>query len=494
MSNVRQSISRRLTWMNMLVSGCALLLACTSFVGYDLFAFRERMQANLSAQAQIVGANSASAVLFNDPRTAAETLAALKASPDIVTAQTYTNDGRLFASYWRTGTRQQAAPPHLLPGQLETFSTDLRSVELARRIVFEGMPIGVVRIQSDVHSMYLQLERYGLIVVGVLLCSFMAALVVSRVAQRTISRPLGEVADIARRVSQQNDFSARAPRVESMYELSILIDSFNMMLDEIQQRDRSLNRARVELEERVQQRTEELHATNSELEAFSYSVSHDLRAPLRHITGFASLLEQHAGEHFDEQGRKYLKTITDATARMSKLIDDLLAFSRMGRTNLSKRRVNLAALVEDARAEVSHDVDGRCVRWTVHPLPPVEADPALLRPVLVNLLSNAIKYTRTREEAVIEIGAYTSEGRELVVFVRDNGVGFDMAYAHKLFGVFQRLHRADEFSGTGIGLANVRRIVQRHGGRTWADGVVDQGATFYFSLPESNIHSQGVPA
>jgi len=167
---------------------------------------------------------------------------------------------------------------------------------------------------------------------------------------------------------------------------------------------------------------------------------------------------------------------------MATLIDDLLAFSRMGRASLAKRRVDLSQIVEDARAEVSTDINGRRIVWNVQPLPPVEADPALLRPVMVNLLSNAIKYTKTREEARIDIGTESRAG-EVIVFVRDNGVGFDMAYAHKLFGVFQRLHRADEFTGTGIGLANVRRIIQRHGGRTWAEGAVDGGATFYFSLP-----------
>jgi light-regulated signal transduction histidine kinase (bacteriophytochrome) len=254
------------------------------------------------------------------------------------------------------------------------------------------------------------------------------------------------------------------------------------MLSEIQLRDRSLEDARAQLEVRVRERTEELQHTNGELEAFTYSVSHDLRAPLRHITGFASLLEQQAGESLGTESKRYLKTITDAAGRMAALIDDLLAFSRMGRAPVSKRRIELAQVVREARSEVSADINGRRVDWAIHELPAVDADPALLRPVIVNLLSNALKYSSTREESHIEVGTERRPG-EVVIFVRDNGVGFDMAYAHKLFGVFQRLHRADEFSGTGIGLANVRRIIHRHGGKTWAEGAVDQGATFYFSLP-----------
>ena len=485
------SISRRLTWMNMLVSGFALLIAGVAFAAYDVVTFRDAIVRNLSAQAQIVASNSASSLLFNDPKTAEQTLAALKASPDIVVAQIYSTDGRLFASYWRDGAVRSIEPP-AVPTDQEIATFDTASVDLVRRMVFDGAPTGVVRIRADLQALYDRLQRYGVIVGAVLLVSFVAALLLSGISQRVISKPLAEVAAVARRVSQEKDYSIRVPHAESAYELSVLVNSFNTMLSEIQERDRSLQEAQVQLEERVRQRTQELHASNGELEAFSYSVSHDLRAPLRHIAGFANLLEQHPGATLDDQGRRYVKTITDATTRMATLIDALLAFSKMGRASLSKRRVELSDLVQDARAEVSTDVNGRRIVWNVHPLPLVDADPALLRPVIVNLLSNAIKYTRTRDEAHIEVGTHESGNGEVVVFVRDNGVGFDMAYAHKLFGVFQRLHRADEFNGTGIGLANVRRIVQRHGGRTWAEGVVDCGATFYFSLPQGDNRAKGV--
>jgi signal transduction histidine kinase len=241
--------------------------------------------------------------------------------------------------------------------------------------------------------------------------------------------------------------------------------------------------AHHELEARVMKRTAELAAVNEELESFSYSVSHDLRAPLRHIGGFANLLETAAGPRLQDTDRRYLKIIVDAATRMGQLIDDLLAFSRSGRSPMVTKTVDLQALVDDVQRELSSSVNGRTIRWTVHALPSVNADPAMLRQVAANLLSNAVKYTSTRAEAHIEIGTTERHTGELTVFVRDNGVGFDMQYAHKLFGVFQRLHRLDEFEGTGIGLANVQRIVQRHGGRVWAEAEVDAGATFYFSLP-----------
>jgi PAS domain S-box-containing protein len=235
----------------------------------------------------------------------------------------------------------------------------------------------------------------------------------------------------------------------------------------------------------LEQYADEVSAANHELEAFSYSVSHDLRAPLRHVTGFAALLQREAGETLSEQGRRYLHTIVDAATRMGRLIDDLLAFSRVGRSPVVARRIDLGDLARDVQREIAAEANGRQIAWTLQPLPCAEGDPALLRLVFVNLLSNAVKYTSTRERAEIEVGAASAKG-EAVVFVRDNGVGFDPQYAHKLFGVFQRLHSAEEFDGTGIGLANVRRIVQRHGGRTWAEGAIDRGATFYFSLPTSD--------
>ncbi|MEY2502405.1 MAG: hypothetical protein QOI07_2739 [Verrucomicrobiota bacterium] len=222
---------------------------------------------------------------------------------------------------------------------------------------------------------------------------------------------------------------------------------------------------------------------NAELEAFSYSVSHDLRAPLRHVIGFVELLQREAGPSLSEKGLGHLATISKSAKRMGSLIDDLLSFSQIGRSGMTKSRVNLDGLVRETLGDFKGDLEGRDVVWEISPLPVIECDRALLRMVLVNLISNAIKFTSHSPETKIEIGAIPSGDNETVIFVRDNGAGFDQRYVGKLFGVFQRLHTVAEFEGTGIGLANVQRIIHRHGGRVWAEGVVGGGATFYFSIP-----------
>lgn len=229
----------------------------------------------------------------------------------------------------------------------------------------------------------------------------------------------------------------------------------------------------------------ELEAANKELEAFAYSVSHDLRAPLRHMAGFAELLQKKASSVLDDKSQRYMTMILESAKRMGDLIDDLLAFSRMGRVEAQMTLVDLDQLAKEVVSELRQETVGREIVWRIESLPTCYGDRSMLRVVLVNLVSNAIKFTRQRARAEIEIGCTKGSEDKAAVFIRDNGAGFDMKYVHKLFGVFQRLHHADEFEGTGIGLATVQRIIHRHGGKVRAEGAVDQGATFYFSVPKS---------
>jgi PAS domain S-box-containing protein len=241
-----------------------------------------------------------------------------------------------------------------------------------------------------------------------------------------------------------------------------------------------------ELNRQLEGKVEQISDVNRELEAFSYSVSHDLRAPLRHIAGFAGKLEAHLADRSDDRVRHYIDVITHSSRRMAQLIDDLLVFSRLGRGALRLQPVDMQSLVDEARALVETEARDRQIEWQIAPLPIVVGDENMLRTVWQNLLGNAVKYTANREKAIIEVALERNAAGDYEFSVRDNGAGFDMQYASKLFGVFQRLHRASEFPGNGIGLANVRRIVARHGGRTWAEGETDHGATFHFSLPASD--------
>ena len=241
---------------------------------------------------------------------------------------------------------------------------------------------------------------------------------------------------------------------------------------------------RRQAEQRVIGRSRELEVVNKELEAFAYSVSHDLRAPIRHIAGFTELLQKHADAELDDKARRHISMIIDSANRMGILVDDLLAFSRIGRSETQKTAINLAQLVKSVVSEVAPDTERRKISWRIGDLPSCHADPAMLRLVFTNLISNAVKFTRTREHAEIEIGSLNHTPDEMAVFVKDNGVGFDMKYKDKLFGVFQRLHSQEAFEGTGIGLATVERVVRRHGGRVWAESSLDHGATFFVALPK----------
>jgi light-regulated signal transduction histidine kinase (bacteriophytochrome) len=259
-------------------------------------------------------------------------------------------------------------------------------------------------------------------------------------------------------------------------------ETIRLLQEELAETNREVLALTLELEKRVEQRTAELAAANKELEAFSYSVSHDLRAPLRHIDGFAQILRERYCGQLPPAAQGLLEKVCTSAQHLGQLIDELLNFSRLGRQPLTKRTVNLSSLVQQVIDELQSEREGRQVEIRVSELPDCLGDVTLLKQVIFNLVSNALKFTRKREQAVIEIGYY-KEPKELVVFVSDNGAGFDMAYAQKLFGVFQRLHSADQFEGTGVGLSIVQRVIHRHGGRVWAKGDVNKGATFYFTLP-----------
>ncbi len=478
MKTPRTTIRRKLVTAMMLTSTTVLLLVGAVFVAHDVVSFRRLLVQALVTRANILAANSTAALAFRNPEDAGQILAALKTDPRMIAAALYDKEGRLFATY------PASIPPGVVPPASGPIGHRFEKSDLvvSQPVAEEGQSLGTLYLKSDLQELDDRVRVDAMVVLLAVLGSIVVAFAFSTWLQRRIAKPILTLATVARNVSEHKDYSLRAKGAGDD-EVGVLAGAFDEMLSEIQQRDREIRQLNADLERRVDARTAELEAANKELEAFSYSVSHDLRAPLRHIDGFVELLAKHAGPALDEKGRRHLATISTAAKRMGALIDDLLVFSRMGRTEMRKTSVDLAALTQEVVQELKADAGNRSVEWKLGTLPTVQGDPSMLRLVLVNLLANALKYSGPKEAARIEVEAQSQNG-ELIVSVRDNGVGFDPTYSHKLFGVFQRLHTSDEFEGTGIGLANVRRIVSRHGGRTWADGTINEGATFYFSLPK----------
>jgi signal transduction histidine kinase len=474
------SISGRLTRMNMLVSGAALLLACLAFLSYDVYNFRDILIRNLAAQAQIIGTNSVSAIMFNDPQAARTTLSALKDSPGILSAGIFTPDGHIFAEYSRTH-EMTLKVPTIPSGATEAHVFYPNEVVFVHAVTFQGQTIGVVYLRSDLREIQKRFLRYLLIAAVVLVLSLLAALLVSAGFRRSVATPIISLAETARSISQNENYGLRVDVNQEFSEIATLDAAFNEMLTQIQRRDTALQTAQQQLEQRVEERTRQLAAANRELESFAYSVSHDLRNPLDILSNYTYLLQEKYGDRLDGQGNEYVTQMGYATLRMADLIEDLLDLSRMTIAPMHREPVDLTTMARSISEELQRHEPRRNVEFAIQDSLLGDGDSRLLRIVLENLLRNAWKYTSGHEKARIEVGS-RKEGRAVVYYVRDDGAGFDLRRADQLFKPFQRLHTTAEFPGSGIGLATVQRIIHRHGGEIWADGAVEEGATFFFTL------------
>jgi signal transduction histidine kinase len=482
----QHSLAGRLTRMNLLVSGTVLVMAAMAFFSYDLVSFRRVLILNLEAEAQIIGETSISALLMNDHQSAESTLKVLERVPDILSATLTTGTGAVFAHYGIPDSGLTTEHP-LAPDQTDHVWTSGTRIFIAHRIYFEDQPFGTVYISATLIEIAHRAREYFILACIILLFCMTAALLISSFSRRLIAQPVIALADTARRVSRDQDYSVRARVPANNSEIAFLIDAFNMMLTQIQDRDAALNQARNQLEARVEERTAALRAANKELEAFSYTVAHDLRNPLNAVGNLAFLLAQAYDETADSRVQGIVQSLQTSVSGMAKLIEDLLNFARASSTPVKSTQIDLTAIAREIAAELERSNPLREVKFVIDETPEVVADPALLRVVLINLLGNSWKYTSHHPRSCIEFGVkqVPSGGPnldKLIFFVRDDGAGFDTAFKDQLFRPFQRLHPRDQFPGTGIGLATVQRILARHGGEIWAEGAVEKGATFYFTL------------
>jgi len=493
--------------MNMLVSGTALLLACTAFIAYDMVTFQANMFRNLSTQAQIIGSNTASALLFNDQQSAENTLSTLRASPEILSACIYAPDGRPFATYSRDQAGQVQTLPAIPPGQTEIHWLRNKEIVLVRSIVFQGKPTAIVYIRSGVEELNRRLERYAGIAAIVLLASMLAALLVSSIFRKAVAEPIVRLAEIAKIVSRDRNYSLRAtPTRGGSGELAILIDAFNEMLAQIQQSERALREAHGGLEQRVQERTTELEAAKKEVEAFSYSVlrakeeveraskfkdqflstmSHELRTPLNAVLGFSDLLADERYGPLNDRQQRYVSHIHTGGKHLLKLISDILDLSKIeaGRMELTREDVAVALVFGEVISALQ-PLAGKKSQALLLQLDPklsIRADAMRFKQILMNLIGNAIKFTP--EGGRIELIA-RQVGKQVRVEVRDNGPGIPPEEQQRIFEAFFRLAQSGPATeGTGLGLAITARLVELHGSKLEIESKPGEGTCFYFFLP-----------
>jgi signal transduction histidine kinase/DNA-binding response OmpR family regulator len=493
------SISKKLTWMNMLVSAAALLLACGGFCAYDVYSFRDALVSNVSVQAQIIGDNTTSALLFDDPHSAEKTLSALNANRHLLYAQIYTHDGQPFAAYWREHAGQTLPQPVIPLGQTQNYWFRNGQLGLARSIIFEGKPTGIVYISSDLGAMNDRLKSYTVIIVVVFLASLVLALLISRISQRVISEPVMQLAQTVRVVSHDKNYSIRAATNRNRDEVSTLIESFNEMLEQIQQRDSALQRAHSDLEQRVRERTTQLAVANKELDLrnreveratqmkskFLASMSHELRTPLNAIVGFSDLLAEGTPGQLNDKQKRFVNHIKQGSTHLLQLINDILDLSKIEAGQLELRSEEF--LVKDALPEVLS---------TIHPLAMaknirleqkveskslVKSDRVRFKQILYNLLSNAVKFTP--KDGLINIES-VDVGDFVRVSVADTGIGIRPEDQKVVFEEFRQIEgsadRAQE--GTGLGLAITKRLVEQQGGQISVESELGKGSRFTFTL------------
>ncbi len=480
-------IKQQLIFMICAISFGSLLMASVAFVLYDRQAYKQHLVYETTLMARLVANHSAATLAYEHAYQTRAILSSLGIDSTLISACIRSENGEKQIMYSREHYQapEDAGKPiagvTCLADQsfIAQFNGDY--LDVIQPVLWEDVQkIGQLHLRVSLRELHRRFTAFTVVMLLIVLLVGIVTVAVSSKIQALISAPLLALTRTANTIKQCKNYSLRA-ETDRQDELGQLVQAFNAMLDTIEQQNCALLHANEHLEDEVQARTTELRASNRELEAFTYSVSHDLRSPLRSVDGFSVALLEDCGDRLDDVGQDYIARIRAASQRMGNLIDSLLHLSMVSRQDLQLRGVDLVIHAREIFDNLRANQRGRDVQFTCPDTLPAEADKDLVRIVLENLLGNAWKYTSKVEHAHIELNVHERSG-ELVYCVSDNGVGFDMKYVDKLFGPFQRLHREQEFEGLGIGLATVARIIHRHCGEIWAEGQVNQGAAFYFTL------------
>ncbi|MBA56512.1 MAG: histidine kinase [Pseudomonadales bacterium] len=467
------SIKQKLTMVMMLTIFAGVVLMGVFFMGYERIQSREQLAHEVTVITKVSYSQVAAALEFEDLNTLQESANSLDYDYTIDVVCIYDGDLVLQARSFPGSVRAIPCPdnPHADPSG---FVQD--KYHHIEDVFSESERIGTIFISANMDYVNSQIQRYFYMMLTALGIISVVSLLVAMVLQKAVTDPIFDLAQTATSIANNRDFSLRAAKT-SDDEIGQMVDAFNEMLTAIQQRDQELQSHKTQLESKVEERTAELQAANQELEAFSYSVSHDLRSPLRAIDGFSQALLEDYADQLDSAALGYLERVRMASQRMGTLIDSMLWLSRVTRQEIVTRTVNFSLMCEEVVQDIQDRDPSRQVKVTVQPEMSMRCDSRLMRLVISNLVDNAFKYTLKVAAPEVSIGC-----KEGIYYVKDNGAGFDMRYSDKLFGVFQRLHSKDEFEGTGVGLATVARVIQRHGGDIWAESEVNRGATFFFTV------------
>ncbi|MDX1755069.1 MAG: ATP-binding protein [Marinobacter sp.] len=468
----------KLLVLTLLISTLGIALVCGSLIILENQNYRDQMESELHVVASILAEQSAAALLFEDRDQLRSISSSLHQIDNITQACVYDAAGTLLTSL---------TPPDTDPcpdlSTSPSMGFEKNAYKLIVPVTLDDELLGYVYICSHLQVLKEHIRNFVLAAVGIGLVIQLLLAIVAYKLQRIVSKPIIALSNTAERIAQKHDYSIRAP-VSSHDELGRLSATFNDMISTIQLQNQRILESRDSLEKKVQDRTAQLSLANRELEAFSYSVSHDLRQPLRAIEGFSQALEEDCEDQLNDLGKDYLRRVRAASVRMGNLIDGLLVLSRVSRQPVEAERVDLTAMLREINDELAAIGDSLPTEVIIQPDMSVIGDSRMLRVAFQNLLENAWKYSSKKDRRRIEIGA-RQESDNTVVTIRDNGAGFDMQYVEKLFVAFNRLHTPSEFGGTGIGLATVYRVIRRHHGDVWAESTVGEGATFHVKLPNS---------